>query len=193
MENWILLPSSSKNYFSVSKKGSNLLVEKCNFVTTSFQCFKFLQEQDKKGKGKRREILIKYNMVLIYRPLIFWVAVCIHLTMGKEVRWNFQLSIWGKEWQCDPSLRTTWNSEYWTMDTSPRPHLSPRTDSPVHATSDRQLEAISLEKLTQTKEKASEYNVEGGRNGKWKSFDAPLTVQWSPLLKSLTNAQRSSS
>lgn len=123
MENWMLLLSSSKNYFSVSKKGSNLLVEKCNFVTTSSQCFKFLQEQDKKGKGKRREILIKYNMVLIYRSLIFWVAVCIHLTlMGKEVRWNFQLSIWGKEWQCDPLLRTTWNFEYWTM--IPRPDLT---------------------------------------------------------------------
>lgn len=135
----------------------------------------------------------QYNMVLIYRPLIFWVAVCIHLTlMGKEVRWNLQQSIWGQEWQCDPLLRTTWNSIL-NNDTSPRPHLSPRTDSPVHATSDRQLEALSLEKLTHPKGNTSEYNVEGGRNGKWKSFDAPLTVQWSPLLKSLTNAQRSSS
>lgn len=133
----------------------------------------------------------QYNMVLIYRPLIFWVAVCIHLTlMGKEVRWNFQLSIWGMAvWSL-----TEDNVKLWILnnDTSPRPHLSPRTDSPVHATSDRQLEAIALEKLTQTKEKASEYNVACGRNGKWKSFDAPLTIQWSPLLKSLTNAQRPS-
>lgn len=42
----------------------------------------------------------------------------------------------------------------------------PRTNSPVHATSDRQLEASSLEKLTLPKEKASEYDVEGGKDGK---------------------------
>lgn len=129
----------------------------------------------------------QYNMVLIYRPLIFWVAVCIHLTlMGKEVRWNLQLSVWGQEWQCDPLLRTTWNSEYWTM--IPRPDLTCLQERTAQFMPP-QIEAISLEKLTHPKEKASEYNVEGGRNGKWKSFDAPLTIQWSPLLKSHTNAQ----